>query len=99
MVAWLIGHQWQIVSVPAEWLPPTNPYAPPYPIVYDLSWIRAELDCREWVSLEEGMQRTVAWLVDHPPTPKTWGLAHYLSHDAFDCAAEDTAMAAVEKGG
>jgi hypothetical protein len=95
----VIGHQWQIVSVPAEWLPPTNPYAPPYPIVYDLSRIRVELDCREWVSLEEGMQRTVAWLVDHPPTPKTWGLAHYLSHDAFDCAAEDTAMAAVEKGG
>jgi hypothetical protein len=45
------------------------------------------------------MQRTVAWLVDHPPTPKIWGLAHYLSHDAFDYAAEDTAMAAVEKGG
>jgi nucleoside-diphosphate-sugar epimerase len=97
MVARVMGHQWQIVSVPAKGLPPTNPYAPPYPIVYDLSRIRAELGYQESVSLEEGMQRTVAWLVDHPPTPETWGLTRYLSHDAFDYAAEDTAMAAVER--
>jgi nucleoside-diphosphate-sugar epimerase len=97
MVAQVMGHEWQIVSVPADRLPSTNPYAPPYPIVYDLSRILAELDYRESVSLEEGMQRTVTWLVDHPPTPETWGLARYLSHDAFDYAAEDTAMAAVER--
>jgi hypothetical protein len=30
----------------------------------------------------------VAWLVAHPPTPETWGLAHYLDRDAFDYAAE-----------
>jgi len=99
MVARVMGHQWQIVSVPAEGLPPTNPYAPPYPIVYDLSRIRAELGYRESVSLEEGMQRTVAWLVDHPPTPETWGLARYLSHDAFDYAAEGAVMKVAEKEG
>ena len=46
------------------------------------------------------MQWTAAWLVHRPPTLETWGLAHHLSHDAFDYAAEDTAtaMAVVEKG-
>jgi hypothetical protein len=47
--------------------------------------------------LEEGMQRTVAWLAAHPPTPETWSLTRYLSHNAFDYAAEDVAMAAMEE--
>lgn len=99
LVAQVRGHEWQIVSVPADRLPPTNPYAPPYPIVYDLSRIRAELGYRQSVSLEEGMRRTVAWLVAYPPTHETWGLTRYLTHDAFDYAAEDAAMTAMEKGG
>ena len=40
LVARVMDHEWEIVSVPADRLPPTNPYAPPYPIVYDLSRIR-----------------------------------------------------------
>ncbi len=91
-VAQVMGHEWQIVSVPAERLSPTNPYAAPYPIVYDLSRIQTELGYRESVSLEEGMWRTVAWLVANPPTPETWGLARYLTHDAFDYVAEDAAL-------
>lgn len=97
LVAQVMGHEWEIVSVPADQLPPTNPFALPYPIVYDLSRIRAGLGYGEAVSLEEGMRRTVAWLVTHPPTPETWGLAHYLTHDAFDYAAEDAAMAATKQ--
>lgn len=98
LVARVMDHEWEIISVPADWLPPTNPYASPYPLVYDLSRIRAELGYRESVSLEEGMRRTVAWLVAHQPTPETWGLARYLTHDAFDYAAEDAAIAAVREG-
>lgn len=93
LVAQVMDHEWEIVSVPAEWLPPTNPYAPSCPIVYDLSRIRAELGYREAVSLEEGMRQTVAWLMANPPAPEEWGLARYLSHDAFDYAAEDAAIA------
>jgi nucleoside-diphosphate-sugar epimerase len=92
LVAKVMGHEWEIVSVPADRLPPTNPYAPPYPIVYDLSRIRTELSYRESVSLEEGMQRTASWLAANRPTPETWGLAHYLTQDAFDYAAEDVAI-------
>jgi hypothetical protein len=40
------------------------------------------------------MRRTVAWLVANPPTLETWGLARYLSEDAFDYDAEDAAIAA-----
>jgi nucleoside-diphosphate-sugar epimerase len=97
LVARVMDHEWEIVSVPADRLPPTNPYASPYHLVYDLSRIRAELGYQESVSLEEGMRRTVDWLVAHPPTPETWGLARYLAHEAFDYAAEDAAMAAMKK--
>jgi nucleoside-diphosphate-sugar epimerase len=92
LVAQVMGHEWQIVSVLADRLPPTNPYAAPYPIVYDMSRIREELGYRESVSLEEGMRRTVDWLVTNPSTAETWGLARYLIHDAFDYAAEDAAI-------
>ncbi|HEY63472.1 MAG TPA: NAD-dependent epimerase/dehydratase family protein [Caldilineae bacterium] len=99
LVAEVMGHAWEILFVPASQLPPTNPYAPPYPIVYDLNRIREELDYRESVSLEEGMRRTVAWLVENPPSLETWRLARYLSHDAFDYAAEDAAIRAMERRG
>jgi nucleoside-diphosphate-sugar epimerase len=94
LAAEVMDHEWEIVSVPADRLAPTNPYAAPYHLVYDLSRIRAELGYRESVSLEEGMRRTVAWLAANPPTPTTWGLARHLSEDAFDYHAEDAAMAA-----
>lgn len=94
LVAEVMDHEWEIVSVPADLLPPTNPYAAPYHLVYDLSLIRTELGYQESVSLEEGMRRTVAWLVANPPTPETWGLTRYLRHDAFDYAAEDAMIAA-----
>jgi nucleoside-diphosphate-sugar epimerase len=94
LVAQVMGHQWEIVPVPAGSLPPTNPYAAPYPIVYDLDRIRTELGFRESVSLEEGMRRTAAWLAEHPPSPETWPLARYLTHDPFDYAAEDEAIEA-----
>jgi nucleoside-diphosphate-sugar epimerase len=94
LVAQVMDHEWEIVSVPADRLAPTNPYAAPYHLVYDLSRIRVELGYRESVSLEEAMRRTVAWLVANPPTLETWGLARYLSEDAFDYDAEDAAIAA-----
>jgi nucleoside-diphosphate-sugar epimerase len=97
LVAQVMDHEWEVVSVPAGRLPPTNPYATPYPIVYDLSQIRTDLGYRESVSLEEGMRRTVAWLVANPPAPATWGLTRYLEHDAFDYAAENAAISAMEE--
>ena len=97
LVARVMDHEWEIVSAPTDLLPPTNPYAAPYPIVYDLSRIRSELGYRESVSLEEGMRRTTAWLTAHPPTLETWGLARHLAHDPFDYAAEDAAIEAVEQ--
>jgi nucleoside-diphosphate-sugar epimerase len=92
LVAKVMDHPWDIVPVAAGSLPPTNPFAAPYPIVYDLGRIRAELNYRESVSLEEGMRRTAAWLEEHPPTPETWALARYQTHDPFDYPAEDRAI-------
>jgi nucleoside-diphosphate-sugar epimerase len=97
LVAETMAHQWDIVSVPGERLPPTNPFAAPYHIVYDLARIREDLGYRESVSLREGMERTVAWFVENQPTSETWGLARYMTHDAFDYGAEDTAMRAAEE--
>jgi nucleoside-diphosphate-sugar epimerase len=94
LVAQVMGYDWEIVSVPAAWLPPNNPFATAYPIVYDLGRIRAELGYRDTVSLEEGMRRTVEWLVANPPDPQERAGA-----DPFDYAAEDAAISAVEKGG
>lgn len=97
LVARTMDHEWEVVSVPINWLPATNPYAAPYHIVYDLSRIQADLGFRESLSLEDGMRRTAEWLVANPPTPQTWGLAGYLKDDAFDYAAEDAAIAAAAK--
>jgi nucleoside-diphosphate-sugar epimerase len=96
LVAQAMDHEWEIVSVPSDRLPPTNPYAAPYHIVYDLNRIRADLGYRESVSLQEGMRRMVEWLLANPPTPQTWGVARYLKDDAFDYAAEDVAIAAAK---
>jgi nucleoside-diphosphate-sugar epimerase len=94
LVARAMDHQWEVVSVPGDRLPATNPYVAPYHIVYDLSRIQADLGFRDSLSLEDGMRRTVEWLVANPPTPQTWGMARYLKDDAFDYAAEDAAIAA-----
>ncbi|UCC76185.1 MAG: NAD-dependent epimerase/dehydratase family protein [Anaerolineales bacterium] len=94
LVARVMDHEWEIVPVPGNQLPATNPFATPYHIVYDLKRIRAELGYQESVSLQEGMRRTVSWLLANPPTPETWGLARYLGHDAFDYPTEDAAIAA-----
>ncbi len=98
LVAQVMNHEWDIVPVAAGSLPPTNPFASPYPIVYDLGRIRTELNFRESVSLEEGMRRTAAWLAEHPPTPERWALARYMTHDPFDYTAEDRAMETAQRG-
>jgi nucleoside-diphosphate-sugar epimerase len=97
LVARVMNHKWEIDSVSADLLPATNPYATPYHLVYDLSRIRTELGYRESVSLQEGMRRTVGWLLANPPSPVTWGLTRYLSHDAFDYESEDAAIAAARR--
>jgi nucleoside-diphosphate-sugar epimerase len=98
LVAEAMGHQWEIVSAPGERLPPTNPFAAPYHIVYDLTRIKEDLGYRDSVSLLQGMERTVAWFVENRLTAETWGLARHLTVDAFDYDAEDAAIAATEKG-
>jgi nucleoside-diphosphate-sugar epimerase len=97
LVAQVMGHEWEMVSVPNDRLPAANPYATPYHIVYDLSRIRADLGYRGSVSLEQGMRRTVEWLVANPPGSQTWGVARYLKEDAFDYAAEDAAITVAAK--
>jgi len=94
LVARVMDHEWEIVSVAGNQLPATNPFATPHHIVYDLRRIRAELGYQESISLQEGMRRTVSWLLANPPAPEAWGLARYLGHDAFDYPTEDAAIAA-----
>jgi nucleoside-diphosphate-sugar epimerase len=91
LVARVMDHQWELVSVPAAWLPPTNPFATAYPIVYDLGRIQSELGCRDTVSLEEGMRRTVDWLLSNPVEPGEPGPV-----DPFDYTAEDEAISALD---
>jgi nucleoside-diphosphate-sugar epimerase len=97
LVAEVMGHEWEVVSVPGERLPPTNPFAAPYHIVYDLTGINDDLGYRDSVSLRQGMERTVAWFVENRPTSETWGLGRHLTHDAFDYDAEEAAITAAEE--
>jgi nucleoside-diphosphate-sugar epimerase len=87
MIAEIMGHSWEVSSVPAgAWLHGT-PYSLPGRLVYDLTKITSELSYEDVVAPEEALRLTVEHLVANPP-----GRMPFLSPQAFDYAAEDEAI-------
>jgi nucleoside-diphosphate-sugar epimerase len=84
------GWKGQIVSVPEPLLPASSrmPYDWRHDCIGDTGLIRRELGYKESVSIDEGLQRTIAWERANPP--------EVSDPNQFDYAAEDDALAKVK---
>jgi nucleoside-diphosphate-sugar epimerase len=88
MIAVVMRHSWDVVSIPATAWPYGTPYSIPNHLVYDLSRIKDELGYRDVVEPEEGLRLTVDYLVANQPD-----VALGVHPRSFDYAAEDAAVA------
>ncbi|MDP6347259.1 MAG: NAD-dependent epimerase/dehydratase family protein [Dehalococcoidia bacterium] len=95
MIAKFVGHEWEVVEVQHPWAEALAcAYAgPEYHTMLDISKIKGELDYRDAVTAEEGVRRTVAWLVENHGTVITERAAKVLG-DSYDYAFEDRFIAA-----
>lgn len=94
MIARILNHRWEIVAIPRELLVFGNPYAMPRPRVFDISKIKNDLGYREPISPEQGMKKTVEWLLQNPPEKGSWweyGRSP-SRHCPFDYTLEDQAV-------
>lgn len=87
MIAGIMGHSWEIASVPAGLWPHGTPYSAPSHLVYDVAKITNELGYEDAVSHAEALRLTVEHLVANPPDR-----VPSVSPQAFDYAAEDEAI-------
>src|SRR5580692_3488656 len=85
-LAKVVGWTGKLVTLPRTSMPPhlrdINNYS--QDLGYDTSRIWSELGCREVVSVDDGLRRTVAWLRAHPPE---------LDVAQYDYEAEDVVLA------
>jgi nucleoside-diphosphate-sugar epimerase len=94
-VARILDRPLEIVSVPGAFAFPGQPmlaHESTSHRVMDLAKIRRELGYRDLVPTEEGLRRTVGWLLANRPEPG--GLTEKILGDTFDYAAEDQMLAA-----
>ena len=87
-----VGWQGTVVALAPKMLPPSLALAVDWQhhLVTDTTRLRAQCGFTEPIPLEEGLHRTVVWERAHPPdsiTPAQW-----------DYAAEDAALAAIQRG-
>ena len=87
MIADIIGHSWEVTSVPATAWPYGTPYSLPSHLVYDLSKIKGELAYRDIVAPEDALRLTVEALVANPPEG-----VPFLWPQAFSYGDEDAAI-------
>lgn len=88
IVADEVGHRFDVVSMPYELAANARPVvmhsSSGHRVVSTVS-LQRDLGYRDAVEPEEGLRRTVRWLVDNPPSPS----AEARLQDPFDYAAED----------
>lgn len=95
VVATTLGHQWEVVGLPAEVATPARPFLKHWSSshrVVDTTPIRAELGYTDRVPAVEAVERTVRWLAEHPP--ERGGTIERRLQDPFDYDAEDRLVAA-----
>ena len=89
-----LGHEWELVSMPAELARPSWPLlAGPtsHHRVFDTAKLRERLGYRDVVPAREAVARTARWLVEHPPEPG--GQTEQIIEDPFDYPNEDRLIA------
>lgn len=88
VVADEVGHRFEFVSMPYELAAVSRPlvmhWSSGHRVVSTTS-LQRDLGYRDVVEPEEGLRRTVRWLVANPPSPE----AEARLQDPFDYAAED----------
>ena len=92
VVADEMGHRFEFVNLPYELAAPARPTIMHWSTAHRVvgtEATRVELGYRDQVEPEEGVRRTVRWLLDHPPSPR----AEALLQDPFDYGAEDELIA------
>lgn len=88
LIAQIMNHQWELVSLPFWLARPSRPYAGrAHHRVLDIGKVQTELGYRDIVPTREAIQRTVEWYLAHRPKPG--GEVERQLGDPFDYAAED----------
>jgi nucleoside-diphosphate-sugar epimerase len=93
-IARILEHAFEFVSIPGELARPLYPFLTrDYTDhrVMDISKLKQRLGYRDVVSPENGLARTVAWLLENRPEPG--GDVETILQDTFDYAAEDALYA------
>lgn len=88
VVADEVGHHFEFVSMPYELAVSARPLVMHWSSghrVVSTAALQRDLGYRDVVEPEDGLRRTVRWLVDNPPSPA----AEALLQDPFDYDAED----------
>jgi nucleoside-diphosphate-sugar epimerase len=89
-IARLMQRPLEILCLPGPFARPAQPFQTHERTdhrVMDLAKIRRELGYRDVVPVEEGLRRTITWLLENPPEPG--GATESILQDTFDYAAED----------
>jgi nucleoside-diphosphate-sugar epimerase len=98
-IARIMGRSVEIVGVPAEVARPAWPlmtHEESEHRLMDLGKLQRELGYRDAVPVQEGLRRTVEWLLAHPPEPG--GFVEQILGDPFDYRAEDRLIASAREG-
>lgn len=98
-IAGIMGHRFDIASVPAEVARPAWPmltHEESDHRLMDLSRLRGELGHRDVVTTDTALRRTVAWLCENRPEPG--GFTEQLLGDPFEYATEDVLIEAARDG-
>jgi nucleoside-diphosphate-sugar epimerase len=99
IIANVLEHEWEIVSMPYDLARPAHPYVmqrDPHHRLFDVSKIRYELGYTDVVGVEEALKRTVEWYVSHPPVPG--GEVERQLQDPFDYEGEDRLIGSYTDG-
>jgi len=90
-IAAVMGHQWELVSMPFAAARPARPYGGRnFHWVTDIDKIRTGLGYRDPLPAEVGLERTVRWYLDH--RPDAGGEIERSLQDRFDYEGEDRLM-------
>ncbi|MGE0823409.1 MAG: epimerase [Candidatus Binatia bacterium] len=98
IIADVMNHKWEVVEIPNAVAIPSRPYAlqeSSHHRMMDLFKIKTELGYSDIVSPEEGLRRTVQWLLDNKPDPGDE--VEQRLQDPFDYAGEDRLIAAFKE--
>lgn len=95
VIAATMNHELELVSMPDDLARPARPYTmldSSHHRVVDLTKIKTQLGYRDLYPVEEALQRTVAWYLEHRPKPG--GEIEKRLQDPFNYEDEDRLIAA-----